>query len=297
MNETILVVGYGSLLSGYGLLGERRGGRSRLVARDAARVRLRNARRGLAKPSSHGPYLAMDIEPIDRSAPIMAQVGSNGGGIGALALEFDRKWARVIAQREEYGADAFERLIALADGARLPLGGFLLRIAERTRFDLLAYRVALCELLGYTSPGYVFHPAPVDDGRIAIIAIGSGFDGSGDSTIKSRRQELGMDRLLGLAEALSHARLELEPEGQVGYFVECLLGGMHGIAVNDLIDGLDAAAPVSRELIAQLAAAAPHESTRFLAATSMDEARYRARFTGIAEPALAALLGSARGAT
>src|SRR5260370_17493770 len=69
-NREILVVGYGSLLSGYGLLAERRGGKSRLVARDVERVSIRNARRGLAKPSSHGSYLAMDIEPLERSAAI-----------------------------------------------------------------------------------------------------------------------------------------------------------------------------------------------------------------------------------
>ena len=43
-NRTLLVIGYGSLLSGYGLLAERRGGGSRLIARDAFAVRLRNAR-------------------------------------------------------------------------------------------------------------------------------------------------------------------------------------------------------------------------------------------------------------
>ena len=67
VNREILVVGYGSLLSGYGLLAERRGGESRLVVRDAHPVVIDNARRGLAKPSSHGKYLAMDIEPVERS--------------------------------------------------------------------------------------------------------------------------------------------------------------------------------------------------------------------------------------
>ena len=56
VNDTLLVIGYGSLLSGYGMLAERRGGKSRLIACDAFPVRLLNARRGLAKPSSHGHY-------------------------------------------------------------------------------------------------------------------------------------------------------------------------------------------------------------------------------------------------
>src|ERR1700719_3149123 len=98
-NREILVVGYGSLLSGYGLLAERRGGRSKLIARDVERVSIRNARRGLAKPSSHGSYLAMDIEPVDRTAAITASTASNGSGIGGLLLTFDRECAPLIARR------------------------------------------------------------------------------------------------------------------------------------------------------------------------------------------------------
>ena len=60
-NRTILIIGYGSLLSGHGLLAERREGRSKLVAREAFPIVIGNAKRGLAKPSSHGHYLAMDL--------------------------------------------------------------------------------------------------------------------------------------------------------------------------------------------------------------------------------------------
>src|ERR1019366_5968509 len=196
-NREILVVGYGSLLSGYGLLAERRGGASRLVARDAAPISIRNARRGLAKPSSHGRYLAMDIEPVDRSLPIAASTAADihGGGIGGLLLTFDRESAPTIARREDYDAYAFERLIGLAERAGKPLGEYLMKIASATNFDLLTYRMALRSMLDYTSRGYIFHPIEIDDGRIAIIAIGSGFEGSGDRRIVSRRQEFGVDRL------------------------------------------------------------------------------------------------------
>ena len=56
VNQSILVVGYGSLLSGYGLMAQRRGGGSKLLARDAYPVIIENGMRGLAKPSSHGQY-------------------------------------------------------------------------------------------------------------------------------------------------------------------------------------------------------------------------------------------------
>ena len=63
INDTLLVIGYGSLLSGYGLLAERRGGGSKLIARDAFAVRLSNARRGFAKVGEYGFAVG---ETIDR---------------------------------------------------------------------------------------------------------------------------------------------------------------------------------------------------------------------------------------
>src|SRR5581483_4400958 len=92
VNRTLLVVGYGSLLSGYGMLAHRRGGGSKLIASSAFPVILRNARRGLAKPSSHGSYLAMDLEPLAPEQPLVAHSGGEASeGIGVLALEFARE--------------------------------------------------------------------------------------------------------------------------------------------------------------------------------------------------------------
>ena len=295
VNRTLLVVGYGSLLSGYGMLAERRGGGSKLLARDAFPVRLDNARRGLAKPSSHGHYLAMDLEPVDVQAPITAHLADSRApgettGIGALGLVFDREWAPLIARREEYEPAKLLELIELADHARKPLGEYLLTIAEGVRFNLLAYRSALRELIGYTSHGYIFHPVPLADGRVAIAAIGSGFDGSGDPAIPSKRHEYGMDRLLGLAEALAVTSFELEHEGQLGYFVECILGGIHGLAITDLMEGLDAASLLRTEVGRRLAAVAEQERALFMRATSLDEAAYRRAFDGAIDTSLARML-------
>jgi hypothetical protein len=289
-DRTLLVIGYGSLLSGYGLLAERRGGGSKLIARDAFAVRLRNARRGFAKPSSHGHYLAMDLEPVRRNEPILAHAGVDGtDGIGAIGLVFDREWAELIARREEYDPAKFLELIALADAAGAGLGEFLLAIARRAAFDLLAYRVELFRLLGYTSPGYIFHPVPFADGRVAVAAIGSGYEGSGDPAVRSKRHELGMDRLLSMREAMEVRSLELDRAGQAGYFAECLLGGIHGLAVDDLMAELDLETDWGRELVRRFSAAAPGELERFMRASSLDAARYGAQFTGVAHECLAAL--------
>jgi hypothetical protein len=295
-DPTLLVIGYGSLLSGYGLLAERRGGKSRLVARGAEPVVLRNARRGLAKPSSHGSYLAMDIEPCDRTAPITAHATSAaGGGIGALLLEFDRDAAPLIARREEYSPEHFVRLVEMADRAGASLGEFLLEIARDANFDLLECRRALRARLGYTSPGYIFHPVELQDGRVAIVAIGSGFEGSGDDAVISRRRECGMASLHTLPSALAISALPIDRAGQIGYFAECLLGAMHGLAVGDLLGDFDPESGWARELALALARAAERETERFIEATSLDRAGYRRRFAGgRPDPALAPLLTLAR---
>lgn len=300
VNQRLTVIGYGSLLSGYGLLAARRGARavnSRLIARKAFPVILENARRGLAKPSSHGDYLAMDLEPIDGTRPIRGHLGVKSTaveGIGALGLEFDVSSAPLIARREEYDPDRFVALIGLAEAAGLPLGNFLYQIAERCGFELLAYRTALCAELGYSSPGYIFHPLPLEDGRVAIVAIGSGFEGSGDPAVRSRRSETGMDRLLTIAEALEVTTLALDREGQLGYFVECALGGVHGTGVGDLLGEADGGGWWRRRLGEIIRAVAKEEPARFLEATSIDEDYYRRNFAAEPHPSLTRLLAETK---
>jgi hypothetical protein len=291
-NRTLLVVGYGSLLSGYGMLAERRGGGSRLVARDAFPVTLTNARRGLAKPSSHGRYLAMDLEPVRPDEPIVASTSRDDGAgrIGALGLVFDREWAALISRREEYCPEKFLELVALADRAGKPLGEFLLEIAERTKFNLLAYRRALREMLDYTSHGYIFHPVPLKDGRVAIAAIGSGYEGSGDPDVRSKRNEYGMDRVLKLAEALKVRTLDLDHDGQIGYFVECILGGMHGVGVGDLMEEFELQSELRERLRPHLRRAVPGERERFMKATSLNPAGYTEAFGGEPHRSVASLL-------
>ena len=296
MNETLLVVGYGSLLSGHGLLTVRRDGKSRLVAREAFPLLIRNARRGLAKPSGHGSYLAMDLEPIDPATPIGARVGLRPGAeeIGALGLVFERRWARQLARREEYDPVKFLELIAIADRAGRELGDFLLEIAREVEFEMLAYRTALAKLLGYTSPGYIFHPLPLDDGRVALVAIGSGFEGSGDPTVRSRRSECGIERVMTLKQALAWKGLEIDRAGQLGYFLECILGGAHGLWVGDLTTGLDGEAGFYGQLGELLAQSWEAERQHFLTATALTAARYRATFGTIIESGLGCLLEIAK---
>jgi hypothetical protein len=294
MNETLLVAGYGSLQSGHGLLTVRRNGKSRLVALEAFPLLIRNARRGLAKPTAHGRYLAMDLEPVDPRAPIAARAGfgQESGEIGALGLVFERRWAEQLAMREEYDPAKFLALIAMSDRAGMPVGEFLLEIARAADFDLLAYRTALARLIGYTSPGYIFHPLPMDDGRVALVAIGSGFHGSGDPAVRSRRSLCGIDRLMTLEQALAFERLEIERAGQLGYFLECILGGVHGLFVGDLLTGLDGAAAQLTQLLEQGLA---DEHRHFLDATALSAARYREIFGNISHSGMQPLFALSPG--
>jgi hypothetical protein len=293
MNETLLVVGYGSLQSGHGLLTVRRNGKSKLVANEAFPILIRNARRGLAKPTQHGHYLAMDLEPCRAREPIAGRGGlePESSEIGALGLVFERRWAEQLALREEYDPAKFLELIAMADRAGMTVGDFLLDIARAADFDLLAYRVALARLLGYTSPGYIFHPLPLDDGRVALVAIGSGFDGSGDPAVRSRRSLSGIDRLMTLEQALEFKGLEIDPAGQLGYFLECILGGAHGLFVADLVAGLNGSAAPLAQLLAGIF---EDEHRHFLDATALSTARYRETFGTVAQSGIGHLVELAR---
>jgi hypothetical protein len=292
-NDTLLVVGYGSLLSGHGLLTVRRQGKSRLHARQAFPLAVINGRRGLAKPTSHGYYLAMDIEPLDPARPIRARRGRRAAAneFGAMGLEFERRWARDLARREEYDPDMFEELIARAYHAGQALGEYLLEIARASGFEPLAYRRALARLLGYTSPGYIFHPLPLEDGPVALIAIGSGFEGSGDPAVPSRRQQAAIASLMTLPQAMQfRGAVSIEPASQLGYFIECLLGGMHGLWVGDLIAGLETAPQLQVCLRRLLAETAASEREHFLAASGLSPAVYQERFGAVDDCGLAALL-------
>ena len=110
---------------------------------------LRNARRGLAKPTAHGRYLAMDLEPIDPQTSDCGRVGLEPGDAtrsGRSDLVFERRWAERLAMREEYDPCKFLELIAMADRAGMALGEFLLR-------NRSARPISTCWLIGPGWPG------------------------------------------------------------------------------------------------------------------------------------------------
>ena len=99
-----------------------------------------------------------------------------------------------------------------------------------------------------------------------------------------------MDKLLTCGEALALSHLPMDREGQIGYFAECLLGGVHGVAVGDLMASFDANAHWAPDLARHFHRAAEGERERFMRATSLDERRYLDRFGTAPAPSLAPLL-------
>jgi hypothetical protein len=98
-----------------------------------------------------------------------------------------------------------------------------------------------------------------------------------------------MDRLLSLEEALLLELRDFDRAGQIGYYAECLLGGLHGVAVGDLANRFDLNAESTRELAVHFIRVAAGERARFLEATSLDQVRYEGRFAARHE-SLAALM-------
>jgi hypothetical protein len=136
---------------------------------------------------------------------------------------------------------------------------------------------------------------PLSDGRVAIAAIGSGYEGSGDPRVRSKRNELGMERLLTMREAMEVRSFELDRVGQAGYYAECVLGGLHGLAVDDLMDGIDLELEWGVELARHFLLAAPREVELFMRAATLDAPGYRARFSGGARGCLALFDAAAGG--
>ena len=101
-----------------------------------------------------------------------------------------------------------------------------------------------------------------------------------------------MDRLLSLEESVRVGISGFDRAGQIGYYAECILGGLHGLDVGDLAARFDPDAGWARELAAHLGPIAVGERERFIEATSIDAARYGERFSCLARrtPSLTAIL-------
>ena len=269
LSSDVLVIGYGSLMSGLGL--ESFG---QLRVRGAARVALQNTRRGFGKLSQHGDRFAMVLEADYLHQPITgtllaADAPPTHSPEGVLLLLQPSDLAR-LCDREGYSSGALQRLREEARLKRQALGDYLWSLYVDTELNLALFRQRLFKLVGYTSPHYVPHPVRVDTDHIAITFLAPGREGSGSERVVPVRVRTGNTGMLTMVEAWQRK----PNRTQLDYFLACLLGGVHGVNVLDLLEPLAGDRGLGQRVREALGKELRHEVARFLATTGMDTTGY-----------------------
>lgn len=264
-----MVIGYGSLMSGLGLLPF-----GRLRVRSASRVALFNARRGFGKFSQRGDRFAMVLEPVRAEQPIdvrtlTADVPPSDAleGIGLLVQAND--FAR-ICDREGYSGGAVQRFRQEAAAKGQDLAAFLWSILEDAGFDIRTFRERLFKLVGYTSPHYLPHPVRLDGSRCALTFLAPGREGSGSERVVPVRVRTGNESLMTATAAWHHK----SNSTQLAYTVACLLGGAHGICVQDLLMPLVEDRDLCERIRKTISAEQRQELSRFLEVTGIEHRAY-----------------------
>jgi hypothetical protein len=275
----ITVIGYGSLMSGHGLSLS-----GPLQVRQAHVVALIGFRRGFAKLSRYGDRFAMDlsITQFPLRAQAMPPVSPPNGEIEALALTVSLDDACRLAKREGYSPTALHQLAEAALGKGLDLADFLWELHAEANHDVVQYRRRLFALTGFTSAHYILHPVTLDGGGRALIFLAPGFEGTGSDEVISVRQQTGVQAIMNTREVWQRK----PTEDQMSYFLSCLLGGIHGICMWDLLSSVGEEPTLSATLTSRLLSLLQEERARFLTATGLSEESYQQSF-GNPEAALA----------
>ena len=274
----VTLIGHGSLMSGRGLA---RSGR--LQVRSAGIVALRGCRRGFAKLSKYGDRLATDLEITHSAleANVIPPAGAPDGRGEALGLRVSADDGLRLVQREGYRPAALQAVMERAEADGLGVAEWLWRLAAECGHDVAAYRERLCALTGYTSPHYIPHPVRLgaDDSGLhdyALLFLAPGRHGTGSPDVTSVRERTGIDGLFTTAEAWRR-----KPNvGQLAYVVSCLLAGVHGIDVRDLLSDVEPQTDLAQRLAERIRTEADGEAACFLETTGLSETAYARAFGG-----------------
>ena len=274
----VTLIGHGSLMSGRGLA---RSGRLRV--RSAGVVALRGCRRGFAKLSKYGDRLATDLElahsPLE--ADVVSPTDTPDGRVEALGLRVSADDGLRLVQREGYRPAALQAVAERAEADGLGVAEWLWRLATEGGHEVPAYRERLCALTGYTSPHYIPHPVRLRAGDsglhdYALLFLAPGRHGTGSPDVTSVLERTGIDGLFTVAEAWQR-----KPNvGQLAYVVSCLLAGVHGIDVRDLLAGIEPQTGLARLLAERIRTEADGEAACFLETTGLSETAYARAFGG-----------------
>lgn len=267
----VTVIGYGSLMSGTGLSSS-----GALDVKAARIIALENCRRGFAKLSSYGDRFAMDIAAP--AWPLTGRVRSpefpTTRDIEALALTVPLADACRLAKREGYNPAVMQHLAEVAQARRCGVAEFLGQLHAEVEHDIVAYRRRLFALTGFTSPHYIPHPVYLADETYAIIFLAPGTEGTGADEVIAVRQQTGIHAPMSAHEAWRRK----QNEDQFIYFVFCLLGGVHGIGMQDLLATIPAEVNLAEALRHRLRQELTTERALFLTTTGLSVEQYRAAF-------------------
>ena len=274
----VTLIGHGSLMSGRGLA---RSGRLRV--RCAGIVALRGCRRGFAKLSKYGDRLATDLELAHSAleAEAVSPTDQPDGRVEALGLRVSADDGLRLVQREGYRPAAVQAVMERAKADGLGVAEWLWRLAAECGHEIAAYRGRLCTLTGYTSPHYIPHPVRLHAGDsglhdYALLFLAPGRHGTGSLDVTSVRERTGIDGLFTTVETWRR-----KPNaGQLAYVVSCLLAGIHGIDVRDLLAGVAPQTDLARRLAEGLRAEAAAEAACFLETTGLNAGSYARAFGG-----------------
>lgn len=267
----ITIIGHGSLMSGRGLSfsGE-------LRVRKAFIVALAHCQRGFAKLSRYGDRFATDLQisALPLTGYRIAFDSPPTGHVEGLALTVPLEDACRLSKREGYSPEIFQQLAVLASVQGLNLAAFLWRIQEEAAHDIVGYRRRLFTLTGYTSPHYIPHPVSLGETEYALIFLAPGFEGTGSEEVVSVRQHTSIATIMSLVEAWRRK----PNDDQVAYFLSCLLGGVHGVSIHDLLSTMCEESMLAEKVRHQVNTVLSLEQERFLTVTGLTMAEYRQTF-------------------
>ncbi len=277
----VTILGHGSLMSGRGLSFS-----GTFEVRQACIVTLAGCQRGFAKLSMYGNRLATDLAV--QQFPLAGRIVSlpNGtpevdtqadGTIETLALTVSLDDAYRLIKREGYKPEAAQKLARIAQERGCGLADFLWELHTEAAHDVVTYRRRLFELTGYTSPHYIPHPVRIDGDRTALIFLAPGSEGTGSDEVISIRQQTGMHAVMPAGETWQHK----PNEEQLAYFLSCLLGGVHGVRIHDLLPKQGDDPYLISVLIDRLQQEIEKEQTQFLETIGFSAKQY---FQAFGEP-------------
>jgi len=238
-----IIFGYGSLMSLHGFfrLLREKGNIKQHKLWDLRLIYLPRGVRGFAKPT--GAHLAMDIDEFELRGSFVQPTFKPDMGFVGVGLVVSREHFTTICAREGYHRELARILMKKANDLGCSIGEYLFKLAKKVSRDGIlditnvnAYRKLLYRKIGGTSKHYIPHPLVMDD-KVAITFIAAGKYGTGKDMFDGLKINQGIQRVFDAYEYYMHYR-ETNLESFIKYLIECLLSGIYGVSLHDILKPL-----------------------------------------------------------